>query len=207
MQLTFRHSLRSSRRFVFEHVCVVRRKWLQNLRVRIERPDYVEYRLTGLFYELKQEVLARGGPLDRDQGWYEFVTAVARMGVEGRLEGKDGNLMQTEVITFRCARLLAHIGDAYFDRNSAQNERQQPVSECGAVSHRLRLANCLIWENEDQATANQSARQYFESSAEIGSIISLPLDTRFLPNPSCSACFRHFLVGRNAESGHRRFRR
>ena len=77
MQLTFRHSLRSSRRFVFEnimdleHVCVVHRKWFQNLRVRIARPDYVEYCLTGLFYGLKQEVLARGGPLDQDQYWYE----------------------------------------------------------------------------------------------------------------------------------------
>jgi hypothetical protein len=115
MQLTFRHSLRSSRRFVFEnimdleHVCVVHRKWFQNLRVRIARPDYVEYCLTGLFYGLKQEVLARGGPLDHDRYWYEFVTAIARMRVEGRLEGEDGNLMQTEVITFRFAGLLAPI--------------------------------------------------------------------------------------------------
>jgi hypothetical protein len=113
MQLTFRHSLSSSRRFVFEnimdleHVCVVHRKWFQNLRVRIERSDYVEYRLTGLFYGLKQEVLARGGPVDHNQYWYEFVTAVARMRVEGRLEGEDGNLMQTEVITFHFAALLA----------------------------------------------------------------------------------------------------
>jgi hypothetical protein len=115
MRLTFRHSLRSSRRFVFEnimdleHVCVVHRKWFKNLRVRIERPDYVEYRLTGLFYGLKQEVLARGGPVDQDQYWYEFVTAVARMRVEGRLEGEDGNLMQTEVITFRFAAVLAPV--------------------------------------------------------------------------------------------------
>jgi saccharopine dehydrogenase-like NADP-dependent oxidoreductase len=113
MQLTFRHSLSSSRRFVFEnimdleHVCVVHRKWFRNLRVRIERPDYVEYRLTGLFYGLKQEVLARGGPVDADQYWYEFVTAMARMRVEGRLEGEDGHLMQTEVITFHFAAPLA----------------------------------------------------------------------------------------------------
>ena len=90
-----------------EHVCVVHRKWFRNLRVRIERPDYVEYRLTGLFYGLKQEVLARGGPVDHDQYWYEFVTAVARMRVEGRLEGEDGHLMQTEVITFHFAPPLA----------------------------------------------------------------------------------------------------
>jgi NAD dependent epimerase/dehydratase family len=115
MQLTFRHLLRSSRRFVFEnimdleHVCVVHRKWFQNLRVRIERPDYVEYRLTGLFYGLKQEVLARGGPVDHDQYWYEFITALARMRVEGRLEGEDGSLTQTEVITFHFAALLAPV--------------------------------------------------------------------------------------------------
>jgi hypothetical protein len=90
-----------------EHVCVVHRKWFRNLRVRIERPDYVEYRLTGWFYGLKQEVLARGGPVDHDQYWYEFVTALARMRVEGRLEGEDGHLMQTEVITFHFAAPLA----------------------------------------------------------------------------------------------------
>jgi len=115
MRLTFRHFLRSSRRFVFEnimdleHVCVVHRRWFQNLRVRVQRPDYVEYRLLGLFYGLKQEVLARGGPVDADRYWYEFITAIARMRVEGRLEGEDGNLTQTEVITFEFATVLAPI--------------------------------------------------------------------------------------------------
>ena|SRR5207302_6640926 len=71
MKLTFCHVLRSSRRFVFEnimdleHVCIVHRRWFQNWRVRVQRPDYVEYRLTGLFYGLRQEVLARGGPVGR----------------------------------------------------------------------------------------------------------------------------------------------
>jgi len=69
--------------------------------VREQRPDYVEYRLTGLFFGLMQEVLARGGPVDADHYWYEFITAVARMRVEGRLAGEDGNLTQTEVITFQ----------------------------------------------------------------------------------------------------------
>lgn len=66
MRLTFRHFLRSSRRFVLEnimdleHVCVVHRRWFENLRVRVQRPNYVEYRLRGLFYGMRQEVLARG---------------------------------------------------------------------------------------------------------------------------------------------------
>lgn len=115
MRLTFRHFLRSSRRFVFEnimdleHVCVVHRRWFQNLRVRVQRPDYVEYRLTGLFYGLRQEVLARGGPVGPDRYWYEFVTAIVRMRVEGTLEGEDGTLTQTEVITFEFAAVLAPI--------------------------------------------------------------------------------------------------
>jgi len=115
MRLTFRHFLRSSRRFVFEnimdleHVCVVHRRWFQNLRVRVQRPDYVEYRLLGLFYGFRQEVLARGGPVGADHYWYEFITAIARMRVEGSLEGEDGNLTQTEVITFEFAAVLAPI--------------------------------------------------------------------------------------------------
>jgi hypothetical protein len=115
MRLTFRHCLRSSRRFVFEnimdleHVCVLHRRWFRNLRVRVQRPDYVEYRLTGMFYGLRQEVLARGGPVDADHYWYEFITAIARMRVEGSLDGEDGNLTQTEVITFNFAVLLAPI--------------------------------------------------------------------------------------------------
>ena len=113
MQLTFRHSLRSSRRFVFEnimdleHVCVVHRRWFQNLRVRAQRAEYVEYRLTSLFFGLRQEVLARGGPVDADHYWYEFISTVARMRVDGTLEGADGNLIQTEIITFNFSAVLA----------------------------------------------------------------------------------------------------
>jgi saccharopine dehydrogenase-like NADP-dependent oxidoreductase len=115
MRLTFRHFLRSSRRFVLEnimdleHVCVVHRRWFENLRVRVQRPNYVEYRLRGLFYGLRQEVLARGGPVGADRYWYEFITAIARMRVEGGLEGEDGNLTQTEVITFEFAAVLAPV--------------------------------------------------------------------------------------------------
>jgi len=92
-----------------EHVCVVHRRWFRNLRAHVQRPDYVEYSLTGLFYGLRQEVLARGGPVDADHYWYEFVTAIARMRVEGHVDGQDGNLTQTEVITFRFPALLAPI--------------------------------------------------------------------------------------------------
>src|SRR5713226_6226110 len=115
MRLTFRHCLRSSRRFVFEnimdleHVCVLHRRWFRNLRVRVQRTDYVEYSLTGLFYGLRQEVLARGGPVDADHYWYEFITVIARMRVEGRLDGEDGNLTQTEVITFHFTVVLVPI--------------------------------------------------------------------------------------------------
>jgi hypothetical protein len=115
VRLSFRHPLRSSRLFVFEnimdleHVCVVHRRWFQNLRIREQRSDYAEYHLTGLFYGLRQEVLARGGPLAPDHYWYEFITAIARMRVDGTLEGEDGNLTQTEVITFEFAALLAPI--------------------------------------------------------------------------------------------------
>jgi hypothetical protein len=113
MQVTFRHKLRSSRRFVFEnimdleHVCVVHRRWFRNLRIRAEGPEYVEYRLTGWFYGLLQEVLARGGPVDADHYWYEFITRVARMRVDGSLVGDDGYLTQTEVVTFQFSPILA----------------------------------------------------------------------------------------------------
>lgn len=113
MRLTFSHPLRTSRRFLFEnivdlqHVCVVHRRWFRNLRVRVQRPDYVEYRLTGLFYGLRQEVLARGGPIDSNHYWYEFFTRFARMRVDGTLTGEDGNLTQTELITFQFAAVLA----------------------------------------------------------------------------------------------------
>src|SRR5436190_1184519 len=115
MRLTFRHLLRSSRRFVFEnimdleHVCALHRRWFRNLRVRVQQPDYVEYRLTGLFYGFRQEVLARGGPVNSNHYWYEFITAIARMRVEGALEGEDGNLTQTEVITFNFVAPLAPV--------------------------------------------------------------------------------------------------
>jgi hypothetical protein len=66
MKSVFRHRLKSARRFVFEnimdleHVCALHRRWFRNLRVRVRRDDYVEYRLTSLFYGLRQDVVAAG---------------------------------------------------------------------------------------------------------------------------------------------------
>jgi hypothetical protein len=104
--LTFRHRVKTSRRFVFEnimdldHVCTLHKRWFRNLRIIAQRPDYVEYRLTSLFYGLKQETRARGGPIDENRYWYEFVAPLARMRVEGLLEGQDGDLSQSETISF-----------------------------------------------------------------------------------------------------------
>ena len=98
--------MKTSRRFVFEnimdldHVCSLHKQWFRNLRIVAQKPDYVEYRLTSLFYGLKQETTARGGPVDENRYWYEFITSLAKMRVDGVMEGKDGDLTQTENITF-----------------------------------------------------------------------------------------------------------
>ena len=113
MRQTFRHRVRTSRRFVFEnildleHVCALHRRWFRDLRVRVRRPDYVEYRLTSLFYGLRQQIIARGAPIDQDHYWYEFNGRLARIRVDGTLEGPDGDLQQTEHITFNFPWLLA----------------------------------------------------------------------------------------------------
>jgi hypothetical protein len=110
---TYRHRVRTSRRFVFEnildleHVCALHRRWFRNLRVRVRRPDYVEYCLTSVFYGLRQEIVARGAPLDADHYWYEFNGPLASIRVDGSLEGNDGNLQHKEVITFRFRWFLA----------------------------------------------------------------------------------------------------
>ena len=109
----YRHRLRTARRFVFEnildleHVCALHHRWFRNLRVRVRRPDYVEYRLTSIFYGLRQEIVARGAPIDANRYWYEFDGRLASIRVEGLLEGADGDLMQTETITYRFPRFLA----------------------------------------------------------------------------------------------------
>lgn len=110
--LLFRHNVKTSRRFVFEnimdldHVCTVHKRWFRNLRVVAQTPKYVEYRLTSLFYGLRQEITARGAPIDENRYWYEFITPLAAMRVEGLLEGEDGHLAQTEKIIYRFHWLL-----------------------------------------------------------------------------------------------------
>jgi hypothetical protein len=90
-----------------DHVCILHKRWFRNLRVIVQRPDYVEYRLTSLFYGLQQEITARGAPIDQNRYWYEFNAPLARMRVEGLLEGPDGDLSQTETISFSFHWLLA----------------------------------------------------------------------------------------------------
>ena len=111
--LTFRHKIKTSRRFIFEnimdldHVCTLHKRWFRNLRIITQKPDYVEYRLTSLFYGLKQEIRARGAPIDENHYWYEFLAPLAKMRVDGLLEGKDGDLEQIEKITFQFHWFLA----------------------------------------------------------------------------------------------------
>jgi len=84
-----------------DHVCALHKRWFRNLRIVVRRPDYVEYRLTSLFYGLKQEIWVRGAPIDENRYWYEFHAPLASMRVDGLLQGPDGDLTQTEAITFR----------------------------------------------------------------------------------------------------------
>ena len=110
---TFRHHVKTSRRFVFEnimdldHVCTLHKRWFRNLRIVAQKPDYVEYRLTSLFYGLKQEIRVRGAPIDENRYWYEFIAPLAKMRVDGLMEGPDGDLTQIETITFRFLWFLA----------------------------------------------------------------------------------------------------
>ena len=109
---TFHRKLHTSRRFVFEnvfdleHVCVLHRKWFRHLRIIKQSPEYVEYRLQSLFYGLKQDTLVKGAPIDDHCYWYEFITPLARMRVDGSMDGPDGDLTLTEDITYNFHWLL-----------------------------------------------------------------------------------------------------
>jgi hypothetical protein len=99
---------RTSRRYVFEnimdldHVCVFHRGWFEKLRIRSWRTDDVDDKLSSRFYGLKQDIDVRGAPIDEDRYWYEFNGPLARIRVEGEMDGPDGNLTLTETVTFRC---------------------------------------------------------------------------------------------------------
>jgi hypothetical protein len=98
----FSHEVKTSRRFVFEntmdldHVCTLHKRWFRNLRIIVQRSDYVEYRLTSLFYGLRQEIKARGAPVDENCYRYEFLAPLAKMRVDGLMKGPDGDLTQIE---------------------------------------------------------------------------------------------------------------
>src|SRR5262249_5460614 len=99
--------------FVFEnimdldHVCSLHKRWFRNLRIIVQTPEYVEYRVTSLFYGLKQEIKARGGPVDENRYWYEFSSPIATMRVDGLMDGPDGALIQTETLRFTFSWFLA----------------------------------------------------------------------------------------------------
>jgi hypothetical protein len=125
---TYVRNLKTSRDFVLEnimdldHVCSLHRKWFRNLRIRSRRPDYVEYRLTSLFYGLRQEILVKGAPIDRDHYWYEFNGALARIRVDGSMTGPDGDLTLSETITYAFAWPLAPV--FWFLRPLFQRQKQ-----------------------------------------------------------------------------------
>jgi len=114
MQLikTFTRKVKTSRKFIFEnimdleHVCYVHKNWFRDLRIVTQSPYYVEYYLTSVFYGLTQRTHVRGGPIDEDRYWYEFHTPLAKMKVQGSIEGKDGDLVQKELITYNYHWLL-----------------------------------------------------------------------------------------------------
>jgi Saccharopine dehydrogenase NADP binding domain len=104
---TFTRKVKTARRFVLEnimdldHVCVVHRKWFRHLRIRTWRRDLVSYRLQSRFHGLTQDIEVAGGPIDADRYWYEFNGPIARIRVDGEISGPDGDLTQTETITYR----------------------------------------------------------------------------------------------------------
>ncbi|MBI4565889.1 MAG: hypothetical protein HY716_14470 [Planctomycetes bacterium] len=114
-QVVYKRQIKTARRFIFEnimdldHVCVLHRKWFTHLRTLVRRPDYVEYRLRGWFYGLKQDMRFVGASVDENRYWYEFVGPWVKVRVEGEMEGPDGNLLLTERFTYRFHWLTAPI--------------------------------------------------------------------------------------------------
>lgn len=90
-----------------DHVCTLHQRWFSNLRTIARKPDYVEYRLQSWFYGLRQDILVRGAPIDENRYWYEFLGSLAKIRVEGFMEGNDGDLTLTENIIFRFHWIMA----------------------------------------------------------------------------------------------------
>ena len=101
-------------------------------------------------------MLARGGPLGPDHYWYEFNTVIVRMRVDGTLEGEDGNLTQTEVITFHFSPLIGPImwllkplfinqKRDILSADTALLEREYILDEAGFQRHESGAARVLVY--------------------------------------------------------------
>ena len=120
-----------------DHVCTVHKRWFRNLRIVNQSPNYVEYRLTSRFYGLRQEITARGAPIDEDRYWYEFLTAVAQMRVEGVLDGK------TDISRKQKKSPTASIGCCYQSFcYSSRSSRNKKKTSC-AMTRRCWSANTI----------------------------------------------------------------
>ena len=137
----YKRKLRTTRRFIFEnifdleHVCVLHRRWFSNLRIRAQRSDYVEYRLTSWFYGLRQEILVRGAPIDENRYWYEFLGRFARIRVEGLIEGPDGNVLLNETISYQYPWPLAPL--FFILRPLFQRQKEDILLADGALLERV----------------------------------------------------------------------
>jgi hypothetical protein len=158
----YRRQLRTNRRFIFEnifdleHVCIVHRRWFRDLRVRVQRPDYVEYRLKSLFYGFRQDVLVKGAKVDNDHYWYEFNGRLAQIRVEGAISGPDGDVDLTETIIYRFPWLLAPVFLLLWPlfRRQKQNiltddtkllERVYALSQTGFRRHEFSGSRVLVY--------------------------------------------------------------
>lgn len=109
----FSRALKTSRKYAFEnimdldHVCHLHARWFSNLRIRQWSREHVDYRLTSHFYGLTQEIDVKGEPIDENSYWYEFNGPIARIRVDGSIEGPDGDIVLTEKITYRFAWFFA----------------------------------------------------------------------------------------------------
>ena len=159
---TFQRSLKTSRRFVFEnvfdldHVCVLHKRWFKHLRIIKQTPEYVEYRLQSLFYGLKQDTLVKGAPVDEDRYWYEFLTPIARMRVEGFMQGVDGDLTLTELITYNFHWVLTPLFlllSPLFERqkrdiladDSSLLERTYELDQAGFRRHEMKKPRIVVY--------------------------------------------------------------
>ncbi len=162
MILKFSRIVKTSRKLIFEnimdldHVCHLHARWFSNLRVIIQRSDYVEYRLTSSFFGLKQEVLAKGGPIDENRYWYEFNGRITQVRVDGYMEGPDGELLQTETITYKYKWFFAPFfwilkpcfniqKNDIFEADSAALERMYKLEQEGFQRNEISRSRIVVY--------------------------------------------------------------